>query len=75
MQRVPVRIELAAGFDRQHPLPFGASLAVRVDTRERNGPPLNADRVREPVADADIYHYQDEGVEELITQIIASNKI
>jgi membrane fusion protein (multidrug efflux system) len=75
VQRVPVRIELAAGFDRQHPLPFGASLAVRVDTRERNGPPLNADRVREPVADADIYDYQDEGVEELIAQIIASNKI
>jgi membrane fusion protein (multidrug efflux system) len=74
VQRVPVRIELQEGFDREHPLPFGASLHVRVDTRDRSGKPLAVDRGPEPVADADIYHYQVEGVNELVAQIIADNR-
>ena len=74
VQRVPVRIELDEGFDQQLPLPFGASLHVRVNTRERSGPALRMAESAEPVADADIYHYQDEGVDELIAQIIADNQ-
>jgi membrane fusion protein (multidrug efflux system) len=73
VQRVPVRISLENGFDREHPLPFGASLYVSVDTHERDGPPLAVASATTPVADADIYHYQAEGVEELIAQIIADN--
>jgi membrane fusion protein (multidrug efflux system) len=74
VQRVPVRIKLDEGFDTQHPLPFGASLDVRVDTHNRSGPRLRVDQSVEPVADADIYGYQDEGAEELIARIIASNQ-
>ena len=74
VQRVPVRIQLDEGFDRQNPLPFGASLEVRVDTHDRSGAPLRVNQGGEPVADADIYGYQDEGAEELIAQIIASNQ-
>ena len=74
VQRVPVRIKLDDGFDRQHPLPFGASLDVRVDTHNRSGPPLSAQQASKPVADADIYGYQDEGAEELIAEIIVSNR-
>jgi membrane fusion protein (multidrug efflux system) len=74
VQRVPVRIKLDEGFDTQHPLPFGASLDVRVDTHNRSGPRLRVDQAVEPVADADIYGYQDEGAEELIARIIASNQ-
>ncbi|MEH6637331.1 MAG: HlyD family efflux transporter periplasmic adaptor subunit, partial [Halioglobus sp.] len=74
VQRVPVRIELDEGFDRKLPLPFGASLHVRVNTRERDGPALRITESAEPVADADIYHYQDEGVDELIAQIIADSQ-
>ncbi len=74
VQRVPVRIKLAEGFDTQHALPFGASLDVRVDTHNRSGPRLRVDQSVEPVADADIYGYQDEGAEELIARIIASNQ-
>ena len=70
VQRVPVRIELDAGFSREYPLPFGASLAVRVDTHDRSGPPLAPNGHREPIADADIYAYQDEGVDELIEGIV-----
>jgi len=75
VQRVPVRIQLDEGFDQQHPLPFGASLHVRVDTRDRSGPALAPGQPEQSVADADIYHYQDEGVEDLIAQIIASHQL
>ena len=74
VQRVPVRIELDEGFNQQAPLPFGASLHVRVNTRERDGPALRITDSAEPVADADIYHYQDKGADELIAQIIADNQ-
>ena len=72
VQRVPVRIELDEGFDRDHPLPFGASLTVRVDTHDRSGPPLAAHTETEPVAHADIYHYQEEGADQLVSEIIDS---
>jgi membrane fusion protein (multidrug efflux system) len=73
VQRVPVRIALEQAFDRQHPLPFGASLYIRVDTHARGALPLASDEPTAPVADADIYQYQDEGAEALITRIIADN--
>ncbi len=72
VQRVPVRIELEAGFDREHPLPFGASLHVRVDTHDRSGPALAARPAREPIAAADLYDYQDRAVDEMIADIIAT---
>jgi membrane fusion protein (multidrug efflux system) len=71
VQRVPVRIELDQGYDRNYPLPFGASLHVRVDTHDRSGPLLVPHAERQPIADADIYAYQNEGVEEIIAGIIA----
>jgi membrane fusion protein (multidrug efflux system) len=74
VQRVPVRIRLDEDFDKLNPLPFGASLHVRIDTSDRSGPALATGQSSQPVADADIYHYQDEGVEELIAQIIASSQ-
>jgi membrane fusion protein (multidrug efflux system) len=73
VQRVPVRIELDGGFDQDHPLPFGASLQARVDTRDRSGPLLLAGSDSEPAAQAEIYGYQDEGVDELIAQVIATH--
>lgn len=74
VQRVPVRIALDQAFDRQHPLPFGASLHIRVDTHERGAPPLASDKPAAPVAEADIYQYQDAGAEALIARIIAANR-
>ena len=72
VQRVPVRIELEDGYDASQPLPFGASLDIRVDTHDRSSPPLAATTNKAPVADTDIYHYQEEGATELIQQVIAS---
>jgi membrane fusion protein, multidrug efflux system len=72
VQRVPVRIALDEGYDAEHPLPFGASLQVRVDTHDRSGPALASHQDTGPVASADIYGYQDEGATELIARIIAT---
>jgi membrane fusion protein (multidrug efflux system) len=73
VQRVPVRIEFEGGFDRNYPLPFGASLHVRVDTHDRSGPVLAAGPAREPISNADLYNYQDEGVEDLIAEVISTH--
>jgi membrane fusion protein, multidrug efflux system len=74
VQRVPVRIVLKDGFDQQHPLPFGSSLAVSVDTHDRSGQRLQPVTGSDPVADADIYSYLDKGADELVTRIIASSQ-
>jgi len=74
VQRVPVRIVLNDGFDPQHPLPFGSSMAVRVDTHNRSGQRLPPIASTDPVADADIYRYLDKGANELVARIIASNQ-
>ena len=75
VQRVPVRIELEAGFDQEHPLPFGASLQVKVDTHDRTGPALAIRDAREPIANAELYEYQDQGVDELIDEIISAHGV
>jgi len=72
VQRVPVRIELLESIDSGYPLPFGASLEVKVDTRDRDGAPIAVAVDKPPVADASIYAYQDEGADELIQQVIAA---
>jgi len=74
VQRVPVRIELEErGLGNGHPLPFGASLHVEVDTHRRDGPRLAPTPVR-PASDASaVYAYQSEGVDGLITGIIRAN--
>jgi len=71
VQRVPVRIELQGGFDPAHPLPFGASLEVVVDTRDRSGPRLASAPAAGPVASAEVFGYQDEGADELVAEVIA----
>lgn len=74
VQRVPVRIVMDGGFDRQYPLPFGTSIAVRVDTHDRTGQRLQQVDDVAPVADADIYSYLDKGANELVARIIAANQ-
>ena len=67
-----MRIELEDGFDAAHPLPFGSSLHVRIDTHDRSGPPLAPREGKDPVVDTGIYAYQEEGAEALIARIIAA---
>ena len=74
VQRVPVRIVMDGGFDRQYPLPFGTCIAVRVDTHDRTGQRLQQVDDVAPVADADIYSYLDKGANELVARIIAANQ-
>lgn len=72
VQRVPVRIILENNQWSNHPLPFGASLGVRIDTRDRSGPSLASGRETAPVASADIYGFHEDGADELIANVIAS---
>lgn len=74
VQRVPVRILLNAGFDPQHPLPFGSSMAVRIDTHDRSGQRLQQAAGTGPVADANIYSYLDDGADDVVARIIASSQ-
>lgn len=71
VQRVPVRINLEVGFDTSHPLPFGSSLHVRIDTHDRNASPMASGKGNDPVTDTNIYVYQEEGAAELVASIIA----
>ena len=70
VQRVPVRIVLADGYDEEHPLPFGASLDVRVDTHDRSGSALANQQPVPAVADIDLYEFQEEGADELVASVI-----
>ena len=68
-----MRIALETSDDRDHPLPFGASFHVRVDTHDRSGPRLVERPRSQPVAHANVYDYQDEGAETLIASIIEAS--
>lgn len=70
VQRVPVRIELEEEYDEHHPLPFGASLEVSVDTHDRSGPAIATAAATEPVASADLYGFQQEGADQLVAEVI-----
>jgi membrane fusion protein (multidrug efflux system) len=73
VQRVPVRIELEQAFSAEHPLPFGASLHVEVDTHRRDGPRLAATPERREADASAAYAYQSEGADELIAGIVRAN--
>jgi membrane fusion protein (multidrug efflux system) len=74
VQRVPVRISLDEPADAEHPLPFGASLSVRVDTSERTGPRRPPVPRATTVAETAVFSQQDLGASELIASIIAANR-
>jgi len=73
VQRVPVRIALERQPDASLPLPLGASLHVRVDTRERGGPREAPPAPRAAHPDEDLYAYQSAGADEMIAAIISAN--
>lgn len=74
VQRVPVRIKITEGLSADKPLPFGASLHVRVDTRAANAAPLDT-ATNMPLASINVDDYQNEGVESLIQTIIDRQRL
>ncbi|MBI2784106.1 MAG: HlyD family efflux transporter periplasmic adaptor subunit [Porticoccaceae bacterium] len=73
VQRVPVRIALNGDMIKTHPLPLGTSLAVTIDTSDRDGPRLTAAPSPRPVDVTATYGYWRAGGQDMVDRIIAEN--
>ena len=73
VQRVPVRIALSADSLRDHPLPIGASLAVEVDTHQRDADKLSHDSQAYTAVEAPLLADPGHTFEDSIARIIADN--
>lgn len=73
VQRVPVRIALNGDLIRAHPLPLGTSLAVTIDTSDRNGPRLTMAPNPRPVDVTAAYSYWRAGGQDMVDRIVAEN--
>lgn len=75
VQRVPVRIVLAASEIRAHPLRIGLSMAATVDTHDRSGAMLAQDPPPGVAYHTSVYDDQEKGADELIAAIIRKNTV
>ncbi|MBI3211315.1 MAG: hypothetical protein HYZ47_01335 [Simkania negevensis] len=73
MQRVPVRIVLDPQIVKKYPLRLGLSMRVTVDLHNTEGERLSLIPSIRPIYQTNIYHKQQEGIEEIIEQIIEEN--
>lgn len=74
VQRIPVRIELPPKMLQEHPLRLGLSMEVSVDTTDTDGSMSPAPRPLEiPRFSTDIFHREEEGVDQVIEDIILAN--
>lgn len=74
VQRVPVRIDIPVKTLQEHPLRLGLSMEVTVDTTDTKGtmsPPLRP--IDQPRFATDIFSNEEEGVDQVIEDIILSN--
>jgi membrane fusion protein (multidrug efflux system) len=75
VQRLPVRIELKPEDVKQHPLRIGLSMAVTVDTHQRDGAVLATTPRTQAAYRTDIYDRELEAADKLIADIIQANLI
>lgn len=73
VQRVPVRIALEGDMIKKYPLPLGTSLAVTIDTSDRDGPRLTAAPSPRPVDVTATYGYWRAGGQAMVDRIVAEN--
>jgi membrane fusion protein (multidrug efflux system) len=73
VQRVPVRIALNGDLIKAHPLPLGTSLAVTIDTSDRDGPRLTVAPSPRPVDVTETYRYWRAGGQDMVDRIVAEN--
>ncbi len=73
VQRVPVRIALNDDMIKKYPLPLGTSLAVTIDTSDRDGPRLTAAPSPRPVDVTATYGYWRAGGQAMVDRIVAEN--
>lgn len=73
VQRVPVRIAFNGDMIKTHPLPLGTSLAVTIDTSDRDGPRLTMAPSPSPVDVTATYGYWRAGGQDMVDRIVAEN--
>lgn len=73
VQRIPVRIILDQNQIKQFPLRLGLSMEVTVDIRDTEKPFIPSARPEGPLYVTDVFADQEQGAEELIIEVIASN--
>lgn len=75
VQRLPVRIGLPAAQLKEHPLRLGVSMNVTIDTHDRSGASLAAQKTApQPSTASDVYAGQLAGARALVQRIIAENR-
>jgi membrane fusion protein (multidrug efflux system) len=73
VQRIPVRLVLDQNQVKQHPLRLGLSMKVTVNISDMEKPFIPSERPEVPLFKTDIFENEEEGVEELIAEVIAEN--
>lgn len=73
VQRVPVRIAFTGEQIRDHPLPVGTSLTVKIDTSVQDGPRLSTLPSTRSNDVSEIYEYWRTGAREMVETIINDN--
>lgn len=73
VQRIPVRIALDQNQIKQYPLRLGLSMKVTVNVSDVEKPFIPPERPESPLFETDIFENEEEGVEELIAEVIAEN--
>ena len=73
VQRLPVRIQLDEKDLKEHPLRIGLSMMVDVDTQDTQGELLSRAAPAKPRYQTDVYTRQLDGIDSIVSQIIAAN--
>lgn len=73
VQRLPVRIQLDEKDLKAHPLRIGLSMVVDVDTKDSRGELLSQAAPSKPRYQTDVYIRQLDGIDSIVSQIIAAN--
>ena len=73
VQRVPVRVTLDPEEIKEHPLMLGMSIEATVDLHDQRGPVLRQAQALKSLYKTNIYDKQDDGVDEVIEDIIRVN--
>lgn len=73
VQRLPVRIQLDEKDLKAHPLRIGLSMVVDVETKDSRGELLSQAAPSKPRYQTDVYIRQLDGIDSIVSQIIAAN--
>ncbi|MEN9344283.1 MAG: multidrug efflux system [Chlamydiota bacterium] len=73
VQRVPVRIAVDQAMVKRYPLRMGLSVETTTDTHNRLGRYVPLSRSESPLQATDIFENEEEGIQQLIEEVIRAN--